>query len=203
MTQVRQPYPIDNLSLAAGASSNIYTAPGQRITVIDCDQATLEVSIDGGPWVTIGLGLNVTTDAEFKTVKFRNPNGSTVNVDLVIGWIEYQDTRFHLAPGSAMEVSGTIQVGGISLPTVITPDAVNSLASGGTIDIAADATRKVLNVYNDNAANTVWLRNQAAATSIGIPIGPKQNLALEFAGACRITNNSGATCDIYVTKLTV
>lgn len=185
----------ETISIAAGAFIN-KTFEGRLIRCLAAD-GTLALLIDntGNPMeFRLGISFACEPGEYFNSFTLKNESGSTVTVTIYYGWGELRDDRISLTGSLA-----TSEV----VPTGITTDAVNNLATGTSLDIAADATREMLVIYNDSAANTVWFRSQAGTTSAGTPIGPKQVLQIAFAGACRIRNNSGATCDIYVNKITV
>lgn len=201
---VRQSTPLPNLALAAGASTEKLHINGQRVTIVSLTGATtLQCAIDGGAYQTVATNFPINTGVEeFSTVQFKNPAGTSITFEAEIGWAERPDNRSGL--NGVLPISGTVQIGGTAvtqeLGASISPSAVSTLATANSLDIAANAARRLLVIYNDGST-TVWLRDQAATTLIGIPIVAKEKVSLPIVGACRIRNNSGTSADIYVTEL--
>lgn len=211
----RQSTPFPNLKLLSGAQGDVIRVQGTRVTLVSCDQATIECSIDAGAFARIAPGFPINTGTEiFNSVQFRNSNGSTANFEAEIGWTERPDNRTNVSSGSTLPVHevSTLNIQGfVSLQTTAVVDQVKSATltttkytvnNASSQDIAADATRRGLIIYNDGAG-TVWFRDQVAATDLGTPILSKEKFSLgDYTGAFRIRNDSGAACDIHVNAFT-
>lgn len=208
MTTVREPIRLP-IALDAAEASELITAGGDRVFVVSTNQDEFEVSVDGGGWLPIGKGLNLTTDNAFTRVKFRNPNGSALTAEVVVSFWNYDDRRFHF-PGTGAPVEVTNDAGNAvpvevtnpeTYPDTITSNAAAAVATGNHTDIAANADRRMLIIYNDHGTSTVWWCEQTNTASQGVPIGPKQALQVAFTGASRVRNNSGVSVSVYVTEL--
>lgn len=154
---------------------------------------------------------NVLDPAEgvFNKIYLENTHNASVTVHLKTTMGNVIDNRLVLVGGSISaeivnDLSDPVPVEVVNpetYPDTITTAAGAAVAAADHLDIAANAARRMLIIYNDHASNVVWWCEQSNTGSQGVPIGPKQALQVAFVGASRVRNNSGASVGVYVTEL--
>ena len=214
-------------ALADNTKTGVIQAAGSKLFVVESDRSEFEVSIDGNAFQPIGKGITIDdTGGPLHSLQFRASKngvalGATLTARLVVGNQQYKDSRFAALTSvdvniasiaAALTLANVTTLGSITntvttkdlATATISPSAVNNLATASSLNIAASAGRRYLAVYNGTAGTTVWFRDQGGTTAIGIPVfgGGSPLVLKDFTGAARIRNESGSTCDIYVTEIT-
>lgn len=200
---IRKPQVVP-INLAAGEATSPLAFGGARIFVDTTNHDSFEVAIDGSDFLPIGLGKNIFTDEEFKRVQFRNPNGTALVAVVVVGFWTYDDKRFHVVGSGAPVVVANEDSDPVPVidatPETIVASAALTVAAGNYQDVAANADRVLLVIYNSHATDTLWWQAVGDTTTKGVPIRANMIWSIAHKGEFRLRNPGANAIDAYITE---
>lgn len=168
---------------------------GEFLYVLDSDQNTFNIGIDGEPTGQARPGARFEPDrvGGFKEVRVNNPDPSQP-LTVRLGWGQ---GRFQLTP-TKVTATGAVQERGSQLAEL--PDV--AVAAGATASIAAARTeRRTLLVRNTSSTLSVFLRSDNALAESAWEIPPESVSSLEAINEVFAHNPGGSSVTVRVSEL--
>lgn len=161
---------------------------GEFYSVISTDQTSFEISVDGGAtaFAKRGTKRRMPAGSEFKVVRVKNPNGSSLTARLEIGYGDFIDGE--------ISVGGDVVVGGGDTLTDYTDQTLSATATA--LVLAANADRTEAWISNLSGSVTLRWGTSAAAAARGIPVTPGQTMIVSSKAAIYLHNPDAGTVDV-------
>lgn len=176
-----------------GAST--LTLPGGVFFYVKSAAAALTIRTRGSTtspieFTNVGAGLRFGPVPADKRWTYLDVTSAVVQtVEVVVS----DDAEVDIA--STVSVAGNVTVSDLPA-TAATFFARTTLATATSADIAANAARRRITIYNWSAGGgSLTIRDTGATTDAGAELQPGTSIELAFTGALRIRNNSGVSLD--------